>query len=204
MAITVHENVDGSPLTQRPAGRLLARLNEKRRLTVGELCKKVKADADAFVGESDRHGETTMPCVRPEPPESGAVLTVEPTKASAARVLGFLEGELERLELPSRTVNRLMVAMDEIYSNIVRYSGAKRAHVRCAEEKGVLTLTIRDDGTPYNPLEAKEPDVTACAEGREIGGLGIFMVRKMMDSVDYKYEDGHNILTLGLHLAGRC
>ena len=117
---------------------------------------------------------------------------------SVAHVSGFLEAQLEKMEITTKTANRLMIAMDEIYSNIVRYSGAKSAQVRCTAEEGRLTLTFRDDGKPYNPLEAEEPDIAASVEDREIGGLGIFMVRKLMDNVDYMYKDGHNVLTLTL------
>ena len=69
---------------------------------------------------------------------------------------------------------------------------------RClkCEETDTLWLGFRDNGKPYNPLDAKEPDVTASAEDRAIGGLGIFMVRKMMDKVEYMYKDGQNVLTL--------
>ena len=178
--------------------RLLASLNECQGLSVEQICKKVKADVDAFAGGADQFDDITMLCVRLNPLENGAVLTVEPSMESVAQVSGFLEAQLEKMEVPIKTANRLMIATDEIYSNIVRYSGAKSAQVRCAAEKGRLTLTFRDDGKPYNPLEAEEPDIAASAEEREIGGLGIFMVRKLMDSVDYMYKDGHNVLTLTL------
>ena len=59
-----------------------------------------------------------------------------------------------------------------------------------------IVIEIGDNGKPYNPLDAKEPDITASAEERTIGGLGIFMVRKMMDNVEYMYKDGQNVLTL--------
>ena len=91
---------------------------------------------------------------------------------------------------------KLMVAVDEIYSNIVRYSGASEAHIRLMKEEDTLRLIFRDNGKPYSPLDAKEPDITASAEDRAIGGLGIFMVRKMMDNVEYMYKDGQNVLTL--------
>ena len=93
-----------------------------------------------------------------------------------------------------------MVAVDEIYSNIVRYSGASEARVRIIKETDRLRLIYSDNGKPYNPLDAKEPDVTASAEDRAIGGLGIFMARKMMDNVEYMYKDNQNILTLEAHL----
>ena len=91
---------------------------------------------------------------------------------------------------------KLMVVVDEIYSNIIRYSGAKTARIFVGKENEKLSLVFSDDGIPYNPLENKEPDVFAALEEREIGGLGIFMVRKMAESIDYEYKDHMNRLTL--------
>ena len=93
---------------------------------------------------------------------------------------------------------KLMVAVDEIYSNIIRYSGATEATVRILKDADTVRLTFCDNGKPYNPLDAKEPDITSSAEDRAIGGLGIFMVRKMMDNVEYMYKDGQNVLTLSM------
>ena len=110
---------------------------------------------------------------------------------------------MEKLSVPAKAAHRIYVAVDEIYANIVHYSGAGYAEMRIMQHDGRVNVIFRDNGTPYNPLEAEEPDITASAEEREIGGLGIFMVRKMMDSVDYMYKDGHNILTLTLMIEER-
>lgn len=182
--------------------RLLTALNEKKGLTVEEICRKVRADVDAFVGEADQFDDITMLSIRLNPPEKGAVLAVSPTMESIGQVAEFIDGRLEALEVPMKTATRLRIAVDEIYSNIVQYSGARHAEVRCTAEGGVLTLVFRDDGTPYDPLGTREPDITAPAEERELGGLGVFMVRKMMDSVDYLYRDGQNVLTLTVALEG--
>jgi len=92
-----------------------------------------------------------------------------------------------------------MVAMDEIASNIVHYSGAPDFTVSVAfdDPPPRVRLTFSDGGTPYNPLLKADPDVTQPAEERAIGGLGIFMVKKMMDEIEYAYENGRNILTIG-------
>lgn len=95
---------------------------------------------------------------------------------------------------------KLMVSLDEIYSNIVRYSGASEAQIRLVKEPDTLRLIFRDNGKPYNPLDAQEPDITAAAENRDIGGLGFYMVRKMMDNVEYEYKHGMNKLTLSKKL----
>ena len=92
----------------------------------------------------------------------------------------------------------LKVVADEIYSNIVHYSGAKKAEVLFVNAQEQITLVFRDDGTPYNPLEADTPDVTADLEDRKIGGLGMFMVKKMCQEVAYEYSDGKNQMTVVL------
>ena len=89
---------------------------------------------------------------------------------------------------------------DEIYANIVNYSKATLATISYSIENGKLHISFIDDGVPYNPLEAKAPDTTLSAEEREIGGLGIFMVRKMTESMEYEYKDDKNVLTLVIAL----
>ena len=70
------------------------------------------------------------------------------------------------------------------------------ATVRVEKIDGGVTLTFIDSGVAYNPLEQKEPDVTLSAEERQVGGLGIFLVKKTMDDMTYRREDGKNILTI--------
>ena len=94
------------------------------------------------------------------------------------------------------------VAIDEIFSNIIFYSGLKetdKAVIRVTieeDDERSITLEFIDTGRPFNPLELPEPDITKPAEEREIGGLGIFMVKKSMDHVSYRNEEGKNILTI--------
>ena len=175
--------------------RLLESLNETAGMTVDEICRKVKADVDIFQGEAEQFDDITMLCVRLNEVEN-KMLSVNPTMETIAQVADFVEEHLEQFEVPMKISTKLMVAVDEIYSNIVHYSGASQAKVQILKEADTLRLIFRDNGKPYNPLDAEEPDVTAAAEDRTIGGLGIFMVRKMMDNVEYMYKDGQNVLTL--------
>ena len=175
--------------------RLLVSLNETAGMTVDEICRKVKADVDAFQGEAEQFDDITMLCVRLSEVEN-KMLSVTPTMETVSQVAAFVEEHLEKFEVPMKLSTKLMVAVDEIYSNIVRYSGASEAKIRLVKEVDTVRLVFSDNGKPYNPLDAKEPDVTASAEDRAIGGLGIFMVRKMMDKVEYMYKDGQNVLTL--------
>ena len=164
-----------------------------------EVCKKVKADVDVFQGEAEQFDDITMLCIRLNEVEKN-MLSVKPTMDTIPQVAAFVEENLEKFDVPMKLSTKLMVALDEIYSNIVCYSGATEAQIQLAKESDTVRLTFCDNGKPYNPLDAKEPDVTASADDRTIGGLGIFMVRKMMDSVEYMYKDGQNVLTLGMKI----
>ena len=93
------------------------------------------------------------------------------------------------------------IAIDEVFSNITHYAyhpsvGSATVKIEVIEEPMSVVITFIDGGTPYNPLEKEDPDITLSAEEREIGGLGIFMVKKSMDSIDYEYKDGQNILRI--------
>lgn len=179
--------------------RLLISLNSAVNMPVDDICKKVKADVNAFVGEAEQFDDITMMCIRLNEVEN-KMLSVIPTMDTIPQVAAFVEEHLEKFEVPMGLSAKLMVAVDEIYSNIVRYSGASEAQICIVKAEDTLKLIFRDNGKPYSPLDAKEPDITASAEDRAIGGLGIFMVRKMLDDVEYEYTRGMNKLTLSKKL----
>ena len=109
----------------------------------------------------------------------------------------FVEERLEALGCSHKVTAQMSVVIDEILSNIVRHArGAETAELIFAydSERKVVNLTFLDMGKPYNPLLHEEPDVTLPAEKRAIGGLGIFLVRKLTDGISYEYADGKNIL----------
>ena len=90
--------------------------------------------------------------------------------------------------------------MDELFGNIVRYAyqpgmGPATVRVEVTGEPAVI-LTFIDNGVPYDPLKKADPDTTLSAEERQVGGLGIFMVKKSMDEIAYEYQDGQNILRI--------
>lgn len=116
-------------------------------------------------------------------------------------VIAFLEAQLESHESALRAQTQILVAAEEIFVNIAHYAYEKQdgqALVRCAfdPETRVFCVTFVDSGRPYNPLSRTDPDVTLSAEAREIGGLGVWMVKKTMDRVGYAHEDGKNIFTM--------
>jgi len=128
-------------------------------------------------------------------------LTVEATVENLPQVMGFLEQHLEEADCPLKAQMQITVAAEEIYVNIAHYAytpGTGEATVRLeiTDEPAAATITFSDSGIPFDPLKKADPDVTLSAEEREIGGLGIYMVKKSMDDVRYAYRDGQNILTL--------
>jgi anti-sigma regulatory factor (Ser/Thr protein kinase) len=110
-----------------------------------------------------------------------------------------VDAELEARDWSLRTRMQVRMAIDELVTNVASYAyqpGTGDVTV-CADFEGEdLVLTFTDSGTPYDPTKAREPDITLPAEERPIGGLGIFLVRKTMDDVAYRREDGKNILTV--------
>ena len=128
--------------------------------------------------------------------ENERIIAVTPDTASISEVSDFFDNCLEEFMIPLRVGYSLKVVTDEIYSNIVYYSGANRAEILFRNDADKITLIFQDDGKPYNPLEAEEPDITAGIEDRKIGGLGLFMVKKMAESVQYEYAAGRNCMTV--------
>lgn len=117
------------------------------------------------------------------------------------RVTAFINEQLESLGCPVKIQMQIDLAIDEIFGNIARYAYGKEqgdATVRFDFEASTRTVTITfmDRGMPFDPLKKADPDVTLSAEEREIGGLGIFLVKKTMDKLEYRFEPPMNILTL--------
>ena len=128
--------------------------------------------------------------------ENERSFSVVPIQESISAVSAFLDNCVEDFSIPLRTGYSLKVVADEIFSNIVYYSGAETAEILCRNDADKITLIFEDNGRSYNPLEAEEPDITAGIEDRKIGGLGLFMVKKMAESVHYEYVAGRNRMTV--------
>ena len=114
-------------------------------------------------------------------------------------VLSLIEEELEKRDCNMKAQMMIAVMAEEIFINIAHYAYTdKTGQVKiCLDFKGDdFYLTFIDSGIEFDPLKKPDPDITASAQEREIGGLGIYMVKKTMDEVIYTREDGKNILTL--------
>ena len=118
-----------------------------------------------------------------------------------ADVLGFVEETLEQFECPMKTQMAVCVAIEEVFVNVAHYAypdgeGDVVFGIGYDEDSKKVTFRMSDKGVPFNPLEKPDPDITLSAEERGIGGLGIFITKKTMESVSYDYENNENILTM--------
>ena len=116
-------------------------------------------------------------------------------------VLGFVEQTLEAYECPMKIQTVVCVAIEEIFVNIARYAysggeGDVTLGIGFEVQSRTIIFRMTDKGVPFDPLKQEDPDITLPAEKRTIGGLGIFITKKTMDSVTYAYENGKNILTM--------
>lgn len=128
-------------------------------------------------------------------------LTLPAILENLPAVQTFVEEELESHNCPLKILTQVAVAVEELFVNIAHYAyhpTVGEATVRCEVGGEPLQVTIQflDNGYPFNPLEKQDADITLSAGERPIGGLGILMVKKSMDQVDYTYENGKNILTI--------
>ena len=117
------------------------------------------------------------------------------------QVQRFIVDQLQSHACSEQVLFQLEVAVEEIFVNIASYAypaQSGEAVVRCTVNHNPLQVSnqFEDGGTPFNPLEREDPDITLSAEERRIGGLGLLMVKKSMDGIHYEYRNGKNILTI--------
>ena len=120
-------------------------------------------------------------------------------------VTDFVNEQLEALDCPMKAQMQIDIAIDELFGNIAHYAynpevGSATVRVEVIEDPLAVTITFIDNGVPYDPLAKADPDTTLSAEERDIGGLGIYMVKKSMDDITYEYKDGQNILAIKKYL----
>lgn len=126
-------------------------------------------------------------------------LRLPPETGSVTRLLDALEAFAEQHDIPMAAMARLNILADELAANVVMHAqGATHLEAGLHHVPGVLTFMLADDGAPFDPLAQAAPDTTAPMQARDVGGLGIHLVRRMASSVEYRYEAGRNILTLTL------
>ena len=126
-------------------------------------------------------------------------ITVDAVVENLQEVIDFATEQLETRDCPIKTSMQLELVIEEIFVNIASYAyhpeiGAATFCMEFEENPAAVQMTFIDGGKPYNPLEKKDPDTSLEIDERDIGGLGIFLVKKNVDEISYEYTDGKNIL----------
>ena len=185
--------------------RMLEALNHGKELGCEKLLETVRTKIDGFVKTAPQFDDITMLSLlykgNGEKESEEEELVVPAKLEKLEEVLEFVQARLKEHDCSKKAWTQLAIAVEELYVNIAHYAygdGEGKAAIKIGFDGEPLQATIRfiDEGVPYNPLEKQDPDTSLSAEERDIGGLGIFMVKKSMDSMEYVYQDGKNILTI--------
>lgn len=191
--------------------RMIDALNKNSNLTSHEILVNMKREVDEFTGDAPQFDDITMLCLRyfGEERSDGEMpankLDIEASVDNLDKVLAFVDEQLEKHDCSPKIQMQIDVAVEEIFVNIASYAytpqkGSANISVEIQEEPLAVIITFIDGGVPYDPLKKPDPDVSLPAEEREIGGLGIYMVKQSMDNISYEYRDGKNILTIQKNL----
>ncbi|MBQ9007749.1 MAG: SpoIIE family protein phosphatase [Clostridia bacterium] len=183
--------------------RMLEVLNRNPDAGMEEQLINIQKEMNVFVGSAPQFDDVTMLGFKYY--GSGAKnmfeITIDAKVEALPDVLAFIDSHLEKMDVGMKVQMQIDIAVEEIFVNIASYAypeGNGKATISISEKTGprAVSISFKDSGMPYDPLAKEDPDVTLSAEERQIGGLGIFMVKKSMDDVLYEYRNGCNNLTL--------
>lgn len=190
--------------------RLNVALNRLKDKDCQEIILGIKKEVDDFVKDLSQFDDITMMCLEYKGIKKGDLMAKKTYEADVSMIgdaVAFMEEELNKINVPETEIMHITLCLEEVFTNIASYAYKDSD----SEEKGYieldidskskkLTITFKDSGIPFNPLEKEDPDIESPLEDRPEGGLGIFLVKKYMDDLYYKFEDGLNIFTMTKNL----
>lgn len=195
--------------------RLKTALNRAGDKSISDILEAVKGSIDEFVGNAPQFDDITMLCMEfkskmidkngnnsaGNKEKAVKELTVSATVENMEKVIAFVEEQLEAIGCPPETQIQIAIAVDELFGNIVFYAyqtGTGPATIRVEWQEAPLSveITFIDNGIPYDSLKKEDPDTALSLEERQVGGLGIYIVKKSMDNITYEYRNGQNILKI--------
>ena len=182
--------------------RLRTFMNSHADSPAATVLRVLRKDIDVFAGSAPQFDDSTMLLLDFRGREVAMTRRTFPAVEKAVTdVLSFVEAELGKADCPVKTQTAICVAIEELVVNIAHYAypggtGSAELAIGIDRDSRIATFVISDTGVPFNPLEKQDPDITRAAEEREIGGLGIFIVKKTMDTVSYARVGGENRLTM--------
>ena len=191
--------------------RLEAHLERSKRLGTKYLVESLLRDVDEFVGGAEQSDDITLFCLRYVAWDvRDARGTVELRLANDLReidrCLAALQEICQRFELPPEIQNNFSVVLDDLLNNVINYAYDDESEhiieVVLSTDGQRFIISVTDQGVEFDPFERKDPDVDSNLEDREIGGLGIHLIRNLMDDFSYRRVEGKNVTTLMKRFAG--
>lgn len=180
--------------------RMLDALNQCPTCHPQDLLASVKNAIDTFVGDAQQFDDITMLALEMKSFTRRYRLDLVPDLNAMQRVTDFVEESLQQENVPLKYIYKMNVAVDEIFSNIARYSKATESSIICFVQDGKVNIRFEDNGFAFDPLSISDPDTSLSADEREVGGLGIYMVKKTMSHVFYERRNERNQFTIQLDL----
>lgn len=197
--VTEAENIDHKLYGEDRLARILAQAKDFAPM---DICHIVEDDVAKFVDGAPQSDDITMLSFRVNYLSGTNSICVRPDENSIELVTEYVDEKLAKFNVSSSVRSKVQISVDEIFSNIVKYGSATKAEIRFGFEEEQLGITFTDNGTQFDPTIQEAPDVTLSAEERKIGGLGIFLVKKLSSSCTYEYKDGNNCLNVVFNLKG--
>jgi len=184
--------------------RLQLFLNNNLKFSAKENIEGLKNDINKFVGKKEQFDDITMLELNYKNKKENNEVNIERVFNAEVneltKVQEFLKDELKNIGFRKNDINQVLLVSEEIFINIAKYAYKGKVgncnikiHV---DNENVLVCTFEDSGTPFNPLKRNDPDFNVSVEERNVGGLGIYMLKNIMDNIEYKYEDNKNILKI--------
>ena len=191
--------------------RMMEALNQDPYTTPEDTLRNVHRAVNNFAAGAEQFDDMTMLCFEYKGGASGDdngasdVLEIEADTSRIHEVYEYIEKKMDGIHCSQKSLMEISVAVEEIFVNISNYAyapgkGNVIVNAELSKDRTSLTISFSDSGKEFNPLDRIDPDITLSAEERDIGGLGIYMTKQMMDEVFYEYRDGHNVLTLRKNL----
>lgn len=120
----------------------------------------------------------------------------EPVEGRNAEIIESVMGSDELADVSDELKFKIRLCVEEVEENILCYSGTTWVEVSVLRDGDMLTVGFRDGGVEFDPLSKEDPDINAPLEKRDIGGLGIYLCKQMMDSLEYRFENRCNIFSM--------
>ena len=174
-------------------------LNKHATASPKEIIEGVAKDVDAFIGDAPQFDDMTMLCFEYKGNQDMNEIELDATDENLKKVYEFIEKSISGINYSKKSFNQLKIAVEEVYTNIAHYAylpNVGKVKVGVGVVDNIVKLSFEDEGKSYDPLRREDPDLSLDADDRQVGGLGVYMTKKLMDNISYERKDNKNILKM--------